>query len=50
MSCSDFFVTHPPVFIEAADMLEANNWLRMIESKFGLLCCSEIQKTLFAAQ
>jgi hypothetical protein len=30
--------------------LEANHWLRMTESNFGLLHCSEFQNTLFAAQ
>jgi hypothetical protein len=47
---SDFLVTHPPVFPEAMDPLEADSWLRMTEPKFGLLRCSETQKTLFAAQ
>jgi hypothetical protein len=30
--------------------LEADHWLRVIESKFGLLHCTEVQKTLFTAQ
>jgi hypothetical protein len=30
--------------------LTANHWLHVIESKFGLLHCSEFQKTLYAAQ
>jgi hypothetical protein len=38
---------HPLTFAEAIDPLEADNWLRIIESKFGLLYCTEIQKTLF---
>jgi hypothetical protein len=42
--------TQPPEFAEAADPLEANNWLRVTESKFGLFHCTELQKTLFAAQ
>jgi hypothetical protein len=32
------------------DLLEANHWLHVTESKFGLLHCSKLQKTLFAAQ
>jgi hypothetical protein len=32
------------------DPLEANHWLRVTESKFGLLRCSELQKTLCIAQ
>jgi hypothetical protein len=46
----DFLATHPPEFAETTDPLETNHWLRVTESKFGLLHCSEIQKTLFAAQ
>jgi hypothetical protein len=33
----DFLATHPPEFAKATDLLEANNWLRVTESKFGLL-------------
>jgi hypothetical protein len=47
---SDFTATHPPLFIEAGEPLEADHWLRMMESKFGLLRCTEVQKTLFTAQ
>jgi hypothetical protein len=49
-SYTDFLVTRPPTFAEAIDPLEADNWLRIIESKFGLLHYIEILKTLFAAQ
>jgi hypothetical protein len=44
----DFAATHLPFFTEAGEPLEA--WLRMMESKFGLLCCTEVQKTLFTVQ
>jgi hypothetical protein len=30
---------HPPLFTEAGEPLEADHWLRVMESKFGLLCC-----------
>jgi hypothetical protein len=30
--------------------MEADNWLRTTESKFGLLQCMEYQNTLYAAQ
>jgi hypothetical protein len=46
----DFLATRPPVFADATDPLEANNWFRTTESKFGLLHCTEYQKTLYAAQ
>jgi hypothetical protein len=38
------------MFAKVIDLLEVDYWLCIIESKFGLLHCSEIQKTLFAAQ
>jgi hypothetical protein len=41
---------HPPLFTEAGEPLEADHWLRVMESKFGLLHCTKVQKTLFAAQ
>jgi hypothetical protein len=46
---SDFLATHPPVFADATDPLEADNWLHTTESKFGLLHCTEYQKTLYVA-
>jgi hypothetical protein len=46
----DFSETHPPLFVKAEDPLEADEWIRVIEQKFGLLRCSETQKPLFAAQ
>jgi hypothetical protein len=49
-SYSDFLATHPPVFADATDPLEVDSWLRTIESKFGLLHCTEYQKTLHVAQ
>jgi hypothetical protein len=41
---------HPPLFTEAGEPLEADHWLRVMESKFGLLRYTEVQKTLFAMQ
>jgi hypothetical protein len=49
-SYTDFLVTYPPTFIKATDPLEADNWLHITKSKFGLLHCTEFQKTLDAAQ
>jgi hypothetical protein len=45
----DFSETRPPLFVKAEDPLEADEWIRIIEQKFGLLRSSETQKTLFAA-
>jgi hypothetical protein len=47
---SDFMATHLSLFTEVGETLEADHWLRVMESKFGLLRCTEVQKTLFAAQ
>jgi hypothetical protein len=45
----DFSETRPLLFVKAEDPLEADNWIRVIEQKFGLLRCSKTQKPLFAA-
>jgi hypothetical protein len=47
---NDFVAMHRSLFTEAGEHLEADHWLRVMESKFGLLRCTEVQKTLFAAQ
>jgi hypothetical protein len=49
-SYSDFLVTHPPIFAEATDPMEVDNWLHTTESKFRLLYYTEYQKTLYTAQ
>jgi hypothetical protein len=46
----DFSETRPPLFVKAGDPLKADEWIHVIEQKFGLLRCTEIQKPLFAAQ
>jgi hypothetical protein len=46
-SYTNFLAMHALTFAEAIDPLEADNWLCIIESKFGLLHCTKIQKTLF---
>jgi hypothetical protein len=46
----DFSETRPSLFVKAEDPLEANEWIRVIEQKFGLLQCTETQKILFVAQ
>src|SRR5438045_2517189 len=48
-SYNDFAGTHPPIFAKADDPLEADSWIRLMESKFELITCTEAQKTLFAA-
>jgi hypothetical protein len=46
----EFLATQPPTFTEASEPLEADHWLRTIESKFELHNCTIDQKTLFATQ
>src|SRR5947207_13786963 len=48
-SYNDFAETQPPIFAKADDPLEADSWIRLMESKFELITCSEEQKALFAA-
>jgi hypothetical protein len=40
-SYTDFLAMHPPKFAEVTNPLLADNWLRIIESMFGLLHCPE---------
>jgi hypothetical protein len=47
---NNFAAMHPPLFTEAGEPLEADHWLRVMESMFGLLRYTEVQKTLFTAQ
>jgi hypothetical protein len=42
--------TCPPLFVKAEDPLEADEWIRVMEQKFGLVRCTETQKPLSAAQ
>jgi hypothetical protein len=48
----DFLSTHPPLFTPTDDPLDADTWVRVMESKFALLTspCSEVSKAQFAAQ
>jgi hypothetical protein len=46
----EFSKTLPPLFIKAEEPLEADEWVRVIEQKFGLIRCTETQKPLFVAQ
>jgi hypothetical protein len=46
----EFSETHPPIFVKAEEPLEADEWIRVMEQKFGPIQCSETQKPMFAAQ
>jgi len=45
-----FLKTNPPTFSKADDPLEADDWIRVMETKFELIQCSDVQKPLFAVQ
>jgi hypothetical protein len=46
----DIVATHPPLFTEVGEPLEADHWLQVMESKPGLLRCTDVQKALFTTQ
>jgi hypothetical protein len=48
-SYMEFMETRPPTFIKAEEPLKANEWLWVVEQKFGLIQCTEVQKPQFAA-
>jgi hypothetical protein len=37
----DFSETRPSLFVKAEDPLDADEWVRVIEQKFGLIRCME---------
>ena len=46
----EFSETRSPLFVKAEEPLEADEWVRVMEQKFGLIQCTKTQKPLFAAQ
>jgi hypothetical protein len=46
----EFMETGLPVFAKGEEPLDAIECLQVIEQKFGLIQCTEVQKSLFAAQ
>jgi hypothetical protein len=48
----EFLSTQPPLFTRVEDPLDADVWLRVVESKFPLLNggCSDVAKVRFATQ
>jgi hypothetical protein len=46
----EFSETRPPLFIKEEEPLEVDEWVRVMEQKFGLIRCTETQKPLFVAQ
>jgi hypothetical protein len=48
----EFLSTQPPLFTWAEDPIDADVWLRVVESKFPLLngVCSDVAKVRFATQ
>jgi hypothetical protein len=48
-SSKDFMDTRPPIFKEAADPLDAEEWINTMEDKFCVLRMTEVLKTEYAA-
>jgi hypothetical protein len=46
----EFSETRPPIFVKAEELFEADEWIRVMEQKFGLIRCTETKKPLFASQ
>jgi hypothetical protein len=46
----DFLDTEPPIFQEAEEPLQADEWLNSIEQKFRLLNVADDMKTEYASQ
>jgi hypothetical protein len=46
----EFSETRPALFVKAEEPLEADEWIRVMEQKSGLIRCTETQKPMFAAQ
>jgi hypothetical protein len=46
----EFSETRPLLFVKAEEPLESDEWVRVMEQKFGLIRCIEVHKPLFAAQ
>jgi hypothetical protein len=44
----EYSETHPPLFVKSEEPFEADDWIRVMEQKFGLIRCTEIQKPLFS--
>jgi hypothetical protein len=46
----EFSETRPPLFIKPEEPLEADEWVRVMEHKFGLIHYMEMQKPMFVVQ
>jgi hypothetical protein len=46
----EFSKTRPLLFVKAEEPLEVDEWIRVMEQKFGLIWCTKTQKPLFAVQ
>src|SRR6266511_582486 len=44
----DFLSTKPPEFSQAIEPLDADDWLKVVESKLRISQCSDQEKVLFA--
>ena len=40
---------HPPVFTQATDPLEVDDWLRAVEKQLNIAQCNDLEKVLYAS-
>jgi len=45
----EFMKGRPPVFTHAADLLEADDWIRAVEKQLNIAQCNDLEKVLYAS-
>ena len=45
----EFMKGHPPVFTQATDPLEVDDWLRAVEKQLNIAQCNDLEKVLYAS-
>ena len=46
---AEFMKGHPPVFTQATDPLEVDDWLRAVEKQLNIAQCNDLEKVLYAS-
>jgi hypothetical protein len=47
--CGEFLKGCPPVFTQASDPMEADDWLRAVEKQLNIAQCNDLEKVLYAS-
>jgi hypothetical protein len=45
----EFLKGYPPVFSHAADPLEVDDWVRVVEKQLNIAQCNDLEKVLYAS-